>query len=69
MKKMITYVLLVLGVFGIILAGSVFAYKSDPTQVGPNYDVDRHESMMDAFENKDYNAWNLEWGLVLEMKI
>jgi hypothetical protein len=47
---------LVLGITA-VSAGSVLAYQGDPTSKGPNYSVERHESMEKAFENKDYNAW------------
>ncbi|NCN99721.1 hypothetical protein GW920_01160 [Candidatus Falkowbacteria bacterium] len=40
-----------------ISAASVFAYQGDPTVQGPNYSVDRHEAMEEAFENNDYEAW------------
>src|SRR5680860_412996 len=40
-----------------LFAGSVFAYQGDPTVQGPNYSVDRHEAMEEAFENNDYEAW------------
>lgn len=48
--------LLALGVLGASL-GTVFAYKGDATVKGPNYSVERHDAMIKAFENKDYNAW------------
>ncbi len=47
---------LVLG--GIALApGAVNAYQGDPSVQGPNYTPQRHETMIKAFENKDYQAW------------
>ncbi len=33
------------------------AYRGDPSVHGPNYSVERHETMEKAFENNDYNAW------------
>ena len=38
-------------------AMSTFAYQGDPNAKGPNYNEERHEAMLNAFENKDYNAW------------
>lgn len=34
-----------------------YAYRGDPTKVGPNYTAERHEAMEKAFENNDFNAW------------
>jgi hypothetical protein len=47
---------LILGV-GAISAGSVFAYRGDPTVQGPNYSVGRHTEMLKAFDTKNYTAW------------
>lgn len=33
------------------------AYRGDPEAKGPNYTVERHEAMQQAFQNRDYNAW------------
>lgn len=33
------------------------AYQGDPSVQGPNVDTETHEAMLDAFENKDYEAW------------
>ena len=49
-------VTLVLGVTA-VSAGSVLAYRGDPTVKGPNYSADHHAAMLQAFENKDYTAW------------
>ena len=35
----------------------VSAYQGDPNVKGPNYTAERHDAMLKAFENKDYNAW------------
>lgn len=54
---------IVLGSIGLLLGGLILftnnasAYKGDPTVKGPNYTEDRHEEMLKAFENNDYNAW------------
>jgi hypothetical protein len=49
---------LVLGL-GIIGAstGIALAYRGDPIVNGPDYSIERHEAMIKAFENKDYDAW------------
>ena len=47
---------LVLGVMA-TTAGSVLAYRGDPGATGPNFSTERHESMLNAFENEDYDAW------------
>jgi len=59
MKKAILGVsVLVLGA-GVLFASvpSALAYRGDPNVQGPNYSPERHEAMIKAFENKDYNAW------------
>jgi hypothetical protein len=33
------------------------AYQGDPTVTSPNYSVDRHEAMEQAFADGDYEAW------------
>lgn len=59
MKKTI----LGLGALAVILGGAfVFAnnseaYRGDPNVKGPNYSDERHNSMLEAFKNKDYSAW------------
>lgn len=55
-KTIITAGVLTL-VFGAFVAKSALAYRGDPTKVGPNYDPQRHEAMLKAFDKKDYNAW------------
>ncbi|MFA5961325.1 MAG: hypothetical protein WC848_01425 [Parcubacteria group bacterium] len=52
-----------LGALAIILGGAVAfanssqAYEGDPNVKGPNYSEERHEAMLEAFKNNDYNAW------------
>ena len=59
MKKMT----LGLGALALILgatalsAGTAFAYRGDPAVQGPNYSVERHTAMLNAFQNNDYQAW------------
>ncbi len=52
-------IVLGLGMLAVVLgvAGSVSAYKGDPTVKGPNYSLERHKAMEKAFETNDYNAW------------
>ena len=35
----------------------VSAYQGDPNVQSPNFDPIKHESMMEAIDNKDYDAW------------
>ncbi len=59
MKKVTILSLTVAIVLGglIALPRVADAYRGDPSVQGPNYSVERHESMEKAFENNDYNAW------------
>lgn len=47
---------LVLGVTA-ISAGPALAYNGDPTVQGPNYSIERHSAMVNAFETNNYTAW------------
>ncbi len=47
---------IVLGSF-IFFAQNTFAYRGSPNVKDPNYSPERHEAMLKAFANKDYNAW------------
>ena len=57
-----------LGAMGLALLGAVvvtagtYAYQGDPNKQGPNYTPERHETMLKAFENKDYAAWKAQMG-------
>jgi hypothetical protein len=52
-----------LGVAALVLTGMAFypsmveAYQGEPGVQGPNCDPERHEAMLSAFENNDYNSW------------
>jgi len=49
-----------LAVLGLVLTAgiaSTYAYQGNPAITGPNYSPERHEAMLKAFENKDYNSW------------
>lgn len=52
-----------LGLTALFVTGAIVfpsvasAYRGDPNTKGPNYTQERHEAMIKAFENKDYNAW------------
>lgn len=39
------------------LAQPALAYRGDPSVQGPNCTPERHEAMIDAIENNDYQAW------------
>ena len=46
-------------------ASKTLAYRGDPNIQGPYYSPEKHEAMLKAFENKDYNSWkNLKQGRV-----
>ena len=54
---------MLLGATALVLGGLVMfprlarAYQGDPNVQGPNCTTERHEAMIQAFENNDYNAW------------
>ena len=58
MKK-VTLGLSILAVAGaiIILPSTTDAYRGDPNVQGPNYSLERHTAMQNAFENHDFEAW------------
>jgi len=51
---------LILG--GFLLINGVSAYRGDINVKGPNYSADRHEKMLAAFKNNDYQAWKASMG-------
>jgi hypothetical protein len=59
MKKTI----LGLGMLTVVLGGVLAfankseAYRGDPNVKGPNYSQERHEAMLEAFKEKNYEAW------------
>ncbi len=58
MKKIFGYGLMFIALIGMIFSvSSVFAYKADPSKTGPNYSPERHDAMLKAFENRDYDSW------------
>ena len=58
MKSKFIYLSIMLAVTALILSSTkAFAYRGDPTVKGPNYTEERHEAMLKAFENNDYNSW------------
>ena len=60
MKSKFIYLSIMLAVTGLILSSTkAFAYRGDLTVKGPNYSEERHEAMLKAFENNDYNSWKL----------
>ena len=50
--------------FGVLALGvsTTEAYRGDPTVLGPNYTVDRHEAMEATMEKNDYDAWKALMG-------
>ena len=42
----------------LLAVSMVFAYQGNPDVQGPNFSEERHESMQEAFENLDYQAWH-----------
>lgn len=57
-KTILTLSAIVLGAGALFIAvPKVLAYRGDPNVQGPNYTVERHEAMTQAFINNDYNAW------------
>jgi len=59
-KKRTNKALMSFGIFGVIaLLGMsmVFAYQGDYSLKGPDYSEERHETMEQAFDNLDYDAW------------
>ncbi|NOQ55414.1 MAG: hypothetical protein GQ477_01265 [Nanohaloarchaea archaeon] len=43
----------------IVSTGAVSAYRGDYSVQGPDYNEDRHEAMLNAFDTSDYEAWHL----------
>lgn len=57
-KTFIAVSSLVLGAGALLMtAPSVMAYRGDPNVQGPSCTPERHEEMVQAFDNNDYNAW------------
>ena len=56
-KKILGIGVLSLALGAIFMAQTADAYRGDPSVQGPNYSEDRHEAMLSAFENNDYEAW------------
>ena len=56
MKK-ISLITLSIAALVFALAGNTYAYKGDPSAVGPNHTQERELAMEKAFDNNDYNAW------------
>ena len=52
--------LITLAVLGLILTAGVastYAYRGNPDVQGPDYSPERHQAMLEVFENQDYAAW------------
>lgn len=48
------------GIVGSVMSAN--AYKGDPNVKGPNYTSERHDAMVRAFEDNDYDAWRALMG-------
>jgi len=54
---------ILLGATALVLGGLIIspklaeAYRGDPSVQGPDCTPERHEVMVQAFEDNDYNAW------------
>jgi len=54
---------ILLGATALVFGGLVIspklaqAYRGDPNVQGPNHTTERHEIMIQAFDNNDYDAW------------
>ncbi|PIR56698.1 MAG: hypothetical protein COU72_04895 [Parcubacteria group bacterium CG10_big_fil_rev_8_21_14_0_10_41_35] len=46
-----------LALAAMLTAKTVEAYRGDPNVQGPNYSQERHEAMIQAFADNDYNTW------------
>jgi len=56
MKK-ISVITLSIAALALALAGNTYAYRGDPSVLGPNHTEERKLAMEKAFDNNDYNAW------------
>jgi len=56
-KQTIALSLTAAAVTAALTAGSTFAYRGDPNVMGPNGTEEQHQAMLQAIENKDFNAW------------
>lgn len=41
----------------LVVSNMASAHQGDPNVQGPNFDSAIHESMLEAIDNKDYDAW------------
>jgi len=57
MKNKQVFGLFALGVIALLGVSFVAAYHGDYSSTGPNYSEDRHETMIEIFDNLDYDAW------------
>lgn len=58
-----THMLILAGALGLavvgggIMTGAAFANYGNSQQFRSDYSAERHEAMINAFENRDYNSW------------
>ena len=55
MKKIVTVA--IASITLVLLLGIAMAYQGNPLIQGPNYSIDRHEAMENAFNALDYTSW------------
>jgi hypothetical protein len=46
-----------IGIIGLMVTNSVFAYQGNYTEKGPDYTAERHEAMEEALNSNDYDTW------------
>lgn len=56
MKKLLAVTALA-GAGLVLTVSAVNAYRGDPSVTGPDHTPERHEAMVQVFENNDYNSW------------
>ena len=56
-KKLLSAFAILTLIGAVVAPQAVEAYKGDPKVTGPNYSIERHDDMLKAFQNKDYQAW------------
>ena len=61
MKKLLAISALV-GAGLVLTTSAVMAYRGDVGVFGPNHTEERHEAMLEVFNNGDYNAWKTLMG-------
>lgn len=69
-KKYIILPILILGLWFLFDINQSLAYQGDPNILGPNCTSEKHNIILNAIKNKDYNTWkNLMEGKGITKKI